>query len=53
MVMLAQSMLEYGAISVLVDTFTNLWYGFRDWAVTVNPVWLLVPVVLYFLWRRK
>jgi hypothetical protein len=46
-------MLEYGAISVLGEAFTHLWHGLRDWAMTANPVWFLVPVILYFLWRRK
>ena len=51
--MLAQSMLEYGAISVLVSAFSNLWYGLSDALFGLNPAWLLVPVVLYFLWKRR
>ncbi len=49
----AQSLGEYGAASTLVEAFTNLWHSGRDWVMRTNPLWFIVPVLLYFLLRRK
>jgi len=51
--MWAQSLGEYGAASTLVEAFTNLWTVARSWVMTLSPVWLIVPVVLYVLLRRR
>jgi len=51
--MWAQSLLEYGAVSVLVEAFTNLWIGVRESLVRMNPAWLVVLLVLYLLFRRR
>lgn len=51
--MWAQSMLEYGAMSVLIEAFTNLWVSGREFFLRLNPVWYIVPVVVYLLVRRR
>jgi len=51
--MWAQSLGEYGAASALVEAFTNLWISGKAWVLQLHPAWLLVPVVLYLLLRRR
>lgn len=51
--MWAQSLLEYGALSVLVDAFTTLWISARDTVIRINPAWWILALVLYLLLRKR
>ena len=51
--MWAQSLFEYGAVSVLVEAFTNLWVGFRDLIAGTNPIWYAIGIVLLVLFLRR
>ena len=51
--MWAQSMLEYGLMSTLIDAFSRAWSSARDFFLTLNPAWYVVPILVYLVFFRK
>jgi hypothetical protein len=51
--LLAQSLLEYGGMTIVIEGFATMWMALKDNVRTWNVAWFVVPVVVYLMWRRK